>query len=354
MIKSTGQKSVLVLGPSSVYKQVGPPSVGFSNRFPITASSSASDGGSSGVYYEPMMQRQGNDSEVNNKASDVRSDVSELRSRVKALPHTQWRSNRVNDRTNGGIPKKNNTRNSTINTASTSTSSNEKTSQPSSSSETTSKMFIKFNRLPPSNFDKNLYTAISIFFKWQYPSVHSFIHRESFLFYYLQNKHESTFVSPCLIHAMATLGACQSHDPELKRKTDEYYRISKSYLFNNTGTGVPVPATPGMSTNTATKSDDIDGLSYSSITKIQTLLCLSFYDMMRGQLTSCWLLSGLAWRMIFDLGFESDPSSWPLDNYNSEYIDDEDDNDSHDGSDNENGEDLKHLGSRKKTYVKTQ
>ncbi|GMG26964.1 unnamed protein product [Ambrosiozyma monospora] len=347
MIKSTGQKSVLVLGPSSVYKQVGPPSVGFPPRFPITSPSSSSDIGTvtgfggSAVYYEPMMQRQGNDSEVNNKASDVRSDMSELRSRVKPLPHTQWRSSRVNGKNDGRIHN-NIIGSSTTTTVQETTRTNETVSQQpssSSSSQTTSKIFIKFNRLPPSTFDKFLYTAIADFFKWQYPSVHLFIHRESFLFYYLQNKHESTFVSPCLIYAIATLGACQSHDPELKCKADEYYRISKSYLFNNTGTGVPATSSPpssgmGMGTTTATKNDDIDGLSYSSITKIQTLLCLAFYDIMRGQLTSCWLLSGLAWRMIFDLGFESDPSSWPLDNYNSEYIDDYDDN----GGDNEDGE----------------
>lgn len=147
---------------------------------------------------------------------------------------------------------------------------------------------------PPSE----LKTAVSLFFRLQYPSISVFIHRESFLYFFLNNDYDNDFVSEELVYAISALGLRMSEDDQSRMKADKYYDNAKAMVFQLDSTSI--------------STDE------SSITKIQTLLCLAIYDIGRGKLTSGWLLSGLAFRMGFDFGFELDPKEWQLSHLHSD------------------------------------
>ncbi|KAH3663953.1 hypothetical protein OGAPHI_004667 [Ogataea philodendri] len=131
--------------------------------------------------------------------------------------------------------------------------------------------------------------CISLFFKWIYSCSFFFIHRESFLYFFLNNESDSEFVSPELINAICALGAKFSRKETIRSQADSFYHLAKSGIFEN---------------------GDNCFIHESQISKLQTLLCLAMYDLGKGDFTSCWLLSGLAFRMGFELGFELDPKHW--------------------------------------------
>lgn len=135
-------------------------------------------------------------------------------------------------------------------------------------------------------------TSVSLFFQLQYPSVFSFIHRESFLYYFLSNDYDNDFVSEELVFAISALGSRVSENEDLRLKSEYFYDHSKSLVFKS--------------------NEDSCFTNGTSITKLQTLLCLALYDIGRGSLTSGWLLSGLAFRMGFEFGFELDPKEWNI------------------------------------------
>lgn len=141
-------------------------------------------------------------------------------------------------------------------------------------------------------------TAVSLFFQFQYPSVFSFIHRESFLYYFLSNDYDNDFVSEDLVFAISALGSRMSENKDLQSKSGYFYDYAKSLVFKS--------------------NEDLCFTNETSITKLQTLLCLALYDIGRGNLTSGWLLSGLAFRMGFDFGFELDPNQWHILNLDKE------------------------------------
>ncbi|CAI4461446.1 AKH_1a_G0017360.mRNA.1.CDS.1 [Saccharomyces cerevisiae] len=99
------------------------------------------------------------------------------------------------------------------------------------------------------------------------------------------------FVSEELIYALVALGAKNSFDNSLSKHTYEYCDHSKRNLLED-------------STNKNS------AFSSASVTKPQCLLYLAFFDITVGELTSGWLLSGIAFGMCFTLGFERDPSEW--------------------------------------------
>lgn len=132
--------------------------------------------------------------------------------------------------------------------------------------------------------------CISIFFKWMYSSLFLFIHRESFLYFFLNNEVDCEFVSMDLIYAISALGARISKDEYLKSHADIFYNLANK--------------------NTLEISGETSVMAHSSISKLQSLLCLALYDLGRGELTRCWLLSGLAFRMGLAIGFELDPKNW--------------------------------------------
>lgn len=149
-----------------------------------------------------------------------------------------------------------------------------------------------FNPFPESNFDSNLYAAITSFFSWQYPSIFLFIHRESFLFFFLQMDYRNAFLSNELMFAVASIGSANSSNETLRLLAPSYESQARSLIMVGA-------SSPGLV-----------NLERSSLTRLQTFLCLALTDLRKGKLTSCWLLSGIAFRMCSDLGLEWDPTKW--------------------------------------------
>lgn len=142
--------------------------------------------------------------------------------------------------------------------------------------------------LPPMS----IRNAVSLFFQFQYPSIFSFIHRESFLYYFLSNDYDNEFVSEGLVFAISAVGSRMSENEDLRLKSEYFYDTSKLLIFKS--------------------NEDRCFTDESSIANLQALLCLALYDIGRGNLTSGWLLSGLAFRMGFEFGFELDPKDWQI------------------------------------------
>ncbi|SMN20635.1 similar to Saccharomyces cerevisiae YLR098C CHA4 DNA binding transcriptional activator, mediates serine/threonine activation of the catabolic L-serine (L-threonine) deaminase (CHA1) [Maudiozyma saulgeensis] len=151
--------------------------------------------------------------------------------------------------------------------------------------------FYNFVPCEKSLFDDDLYESIASFFKWQYPSNYMFIHRESFLYHFLLLDFDNDFVSEELIYSIAAVGSRFSSNRALQLKAEGYYTHAKKFIF--------------MSPETS----EID-FSTANLTKLQSLLCLAFFDISKGNLTSGWILSGIAFRIGSAIGFERDPSEW--------------------------------------------
>jgi hypothetical protein len=148
-----------------------------------------------------------------------------------------------------------------------------------------------------ANFHSDTFLEhISNFFRWRYPGFNAFVHRESFLTDFFKDKTDIKeslpYCSEELIYAICALGCTD------RKLSVEFYARSKNIMFNKL-----------QSTNS------------NSITTIQTLLCLAVYDLGKGDTSSAWLQSGMAFRIGQDMGFELDPSNWKLpdSNFFSEY-----------------------------------
>lgn len=120
-------------------------------------------------------------------------------------------------------------------------------------------------------------SAVSLFFQFQYPSIFSFIHRESFVYYFLSNDYDNDFFSEDLVFAIGALGSRMSDNENLQKQSEYFYGHAKSLVIKS--------------------SEDRCFTNETSITKLQTLLCLALYDIGRGKLLATF---GLAFRMGFD------------------------------------------------------
>lgn len=143
--------------------------------------------------------------------------------------------------------------------------------------------------------------CISSFFIWRYPDLNIFIHRESFLTDFFRHKDDIKnslpYCSQELIYALCSIGAKTIPEEErnnIQSKTFkkletsiDFYEKSKFLIFQKLQTP-----------------------SSNSIPVIQTLLCLSLYDLGRGYNMSAWICSGIAFRIGQHMGFELDPSEW--------------------------------------------
>lgn len=145
-------------------------------------------------------------------------------------------------------------------------------------------------RLPESSdftsFQNETYlTHITAFFKWRYPDCNFFLHRESFLTDFFKEdsdiKESLPYCSEELIYAICSLGATD------QRLSLDFYHRAKSLIFSK-----------------------LQSFNFSNITTVQTLLCLASYDLGRGDASSAWLLSGMAFRIGQEMGFELDPQHW--------------------------------------------
>ncbi|XBW38265.1 hypothetical protein QEN19_003854 [Hanseniaspora menglaensis] len=142
--------------------------------------------------------------------------------------------------------------------------------------------------------DEHIIKAIKNFFTFLYPGLTMFIHRESFLhsFFneYSSNYKESKYCSIELVYAVAALGCRLSED--LQQFSDKYFTMAKEGVLQNRV----------FPKNTAN--------SVSLITSVQTLLALSLYELGNGNFGQCFYLSGIAFRIGFDMSFQLDPSAW--------------------------------------------
>ncbi|CAA21229.2 DNA-binding transcription factor [Schizosaccharomyces pombe] len=130
--------------------------------------------------------------------------------------------------------------------------------------------------------------CLKLFFRYQY-SQFLFVYRESFLSDYYYNFHDGFYCTEHLIYAICAIGASMSDDENISRHSKSYYDASWQKLLEF-------------------------GLDRSHLTSVQCLLCLGYYDIGMGNTSLGWLLSGLAFRMGQDLGFQLNPENWYIDN----------------------------------------
>lgn len=142
-------------------------------------------------------------------------------------------------------------------------------------------------------FDNSLMNLSSLilclhnFFKWQYPDIAMFIHRESFLNDFMNPRSSLSYCSEELVYAIAAVGAKCSEDDSLRRLSQSFFETSKSKIF-------------------ARK------ICHPQISTLQALLCLSLYELGDGNASASWMLSGMAIRMGYDLGFQLNPRDWTI------------------------------------------
>lgn len=140
------------------------------------------------------------------------------------------------------------------------------------------------------NTDPLILQSLSNFYRWLYPGHFIFVHRESFLYGFFNhaknNYADSHYCSTELIYAMCAIGSRLS--PELQNMSEWYYEQSKKTLLKLV----------------------FDEHSTASITTVQALFCLAFYELGKGCNQLAWYFSGLAIRVGYDMGFQLDPKVW--------------------------------------------
>ncbi|MCJ1302433.1 hypothetical protein MMC08_005236 [Hypocenomyce scalaris] len=110
--------------------------------------------------------------------------------------------------------------------------------------------------------DSVINKALSLFFLYQYPQF-MFIYREAFLEDYYENTHRGKYWSYPLLYAICALGVRASPDEK--------------------------------------------ALGRPHVTVAQSLLCLAFYELGKGNHSKGWLLAGMAFRIGQELGLQQDP-----------------------------------------------
>lgn len=134
--------------------------------------------------------------------------------------------------------------------------------------------------------DPHVLQCVSLFFRWQYPDLNSFVVREAFLLEFFSPLPKPIYCSPELILALCALGSRMSSETKIFNKSAYYYTEAKKIVLSK----MDKPAIPTM----------------------QAYLLLSIFDISHGHNSSGWMLSGCGLRMGFDLGFQLDPTVWFL------------------------------------------
>lgn len=132
-----------------------------------------------------------------------------------------------------------------------------------------------------------LIQCLSNFFKWQYPDITTFIHRESFLNDFLNPESNQGYCSEELVYAIAALGAKSSPNANIRELASSFFETSRSKIFS-------------------------EKVCQPQINTLQALLCLSLYELGDGNASASWMLSGMAIRMGYDLGFQMNPKDWAI------------------------------------------
>ncbi|KAJ0424568.1 fungal-specific transcription factor domain-containing protein [Aspergillus carlsbadensis] len=139
---------------------------------------------------------------------------------------------------------------------------------------------LALGRLAPDN--PICRRAMSAFFQHAY-YYHMVLYREYFLRDYRAGK--GPYYSDLLFYAIATLGSLLSRDDEVRSLSDTFYEYAENILYG----GV---------------------LDSPDITTVQALLLLGQRDVGHGKKAKGWLLAGLAFRMVHEMGLHLDPNHW--------------------------------------------
>lgn len=146
--------------------------------------------------------------------------------------------------------------------------------------------------------DDDIRQSVVLFFKWLYPNQFVFIYREAFLVAFLREQKEGhEYISEELVYAIAALGASinKSTDP-LYARAHKYYQLAKDKTL----------------AKIFQREDDSMNSSLPKLVLIQTLLCLSFYEIKVGNNELAWYFSGLAFRIVHEIGLHLHSSSWSI------------------------------------------
>ena len=138
-----------------------------------------------------------------------------------------------------------------------------------------------------------LVVCLENFFKWMYPDITVFVHRESFLDEFLTPDRSQGYCSEELVYAIAALGAKCSPTEDLRALAQSFFETARNKILT---TRICLP----------------------QINTLQALLCLSLYELGEGNASASWMLSGMAIRMGYDLGFQLDPKDWFLESSSTE------------------------------------
>lgn len=129
--------------------------------------------------------------------------------------------------------------------------------------------------------NKDIAECLDNFFTWQYFDMNFYVDRKRFFKEFHRKTEGETvgeFCSEDLIYALSAIGAKLSSNEELQKKSTDFYTAAKKIIFS-------------------------EKYLYPCSTTIQSLLYLSVYDNTYND-SSCWMLSGLAFRMGLHLGFD--------------------------------------------------
>lgn len=136
----------------------------------------------------------------------------------------------------------------------------------------------------------SLMVCLENFFKYQYPDVVTFIHRESFLNDFLAPLSYSGYCSEVLIYSIAALGAKCSDDESLRELAPSFFDTARAKIFS-------------------------EKICLPHVCTLQALLCLSLYQLGDGEASASWMLSGMAFRMGYDMGFQLNPKDWSIEHH---------------------------------------
>lgn len=114
--------------------------------------------------------------------------------------------------------------------------------------------------------DSVINKALSLFFLYQYPQF-MFIYREAFLEDYYDNIHHGKYWSYPLLYAICALGVRASPDEKVREKSDVLAHCAETIIMTQ-------------------------ALGRPHITVAQSLLCLAFYELGKGNHSKGWLLAG--------------------------------------------------------------
>lgn len=129
--------------------------------------------------------------------------------------------------------------------------------------------------------NQDIAECLDNFFTWQYFDMHFYVDKKRFFDEFHRKTEDEIvgeFCSEDLIYALSAIGAKLSSNELLQKKSKDYYTAAKKMIFS-------------------------EKYLHPCFTTIQSLLYLSIYDNTYND-SSCWMLSGLAFRMGLHLSFD--------------------------------------------------